>query len=333
MKQDQNYAFRRLLLSDSGQAVIEYILLIVVLVSLVMGSKKAFSHVDDFISHYVGDYVTCLMEYGELPSLGVAAGDQKKHLAGTGKKCDEDFAGFTFEDGRPPSGGGTGGGGTGSGGGTGTGSTNGNQNNSANGGNKNSSSSAAKGGSNNKSGSDSGSDSGSESDGAGKNGSRSGKQQTPYAKGEINRSNSMTSNDAFDDSSRKVRVLEEDEEAKKKKKNAGYGGFRSRGGSGGSDRYRAITGIMQAEMEKTLPRKPRAPASTVVRLKGDDGNRLGPYSKTFTPPPVKPPQLKEGDNTGFSFGFFIRWLLIAAMILAIIVFFGGQIMNYSNSKE
>lgn len=331
MKQDQKYPFRRLFLNENGQAVVEYILLIVVVISLVMGAKKAFGHVDDFISHYIGDYVTCLMEYGELPSLGVAAADQKRHLDGSGKKCDEDFAGFTFVDGRPSNGGGSGSGGPGSGGTGNTGSGN-NNNNSANGGNKNNSANAAKGGSNNKSGSDG--DSGSESELGGKrSGSRSGNKPNPYAKGQIERSNSLTTNDAFDDGSRKVRVLEEDEEAKKKKKNSGLAGFR-RGGSGGhgNDRYRAITGIMQAEMEKTLPRKPRAPSSTVVRLK-DDGNRLGPYSKTFTPPPVKAAPVKEDDNTGFSFGFFIRWLLIAAMILAIIVFFGGQIMNYSNSKE
>lgn len=331
VKQDQKYPLRRLFLNENGQAVVEYILLIVVVISLVFGVKKAFSHVDDFISHYIGDYVTCLMEYGELPSLGVAAADQKRHLDGSGKKCDEDFAGFTFVDGRPSNGGGTGSGGPGTGGTGGTGSGNSN-NNSANAGSKNNSSNAGKGGSNDKSGSDG--DSGSGNDlGRGRSGSRSGKQQSPYANGQINRSNSLTTNDSYDDGGRKVRVLEEDEEAKKKKKNSGLGGFRSRsGGNYGNDRYRAITGIMQAEMEKTLPRKPRAPASTVVRLK-DDSNRLGPYSKVFTPPPVKAAPVKEDDNTGFSFGFFIRWLLIAAMILAIIVFFGGQIMNYSNSKE
>ena len=332
MKQDQKYHFRRLFLNECGQAAVEYILLIVVVVSLVMGAKKAFGHVDDLISHYIGDYVTCLMEYGELPSLGVAAADQKKHLDGTGKKCDEDFAGFTFEDGRPSNGGGgPGSGGTGTGGTGKTGS--GNNDNSANNGNKNNSSNAAKDGSNNKSGKDGGSDSGSDlGAGGGRNGSKSGKQQTPYAKGEVSRSNSLTTNDASDDGSRKVRVLEEDEEAKKKRKNSGAG-FRSRGGSyGGNDRYRAITGFMQAEMEKTIPRKPRAPSSTIVRLK-DDGFRLGPYSKSFTPHVVKPPTVKDDDNSGFSFGFFIRWLLIAAMILAIIVFFGGQIMNYSNSKD
>lgn len=320
MKQDQKYSFRCLFLNENGQAVVEYILLIVVVITLVMGAKQAFSHVDDFIDHYIGGYVTCLMEYGELPSLGVAAADQKRHLDGSGKKCDEDFAGFTFEDGRPSNGGGSGGPSSGGTGKTGSG----NNNNSANGGNKNNSSNAAKDGSNNKSGSDGDSGSGSELDGRR---SGSGKQQTPYAKGQINRSNSLTTIDGFDDGSRKVRVLEEDEQSKKKKKNSGVAGFRSRG-----DRYRAITGIMQAEMEKTLPRKPRAPSSSIVRLK-DDGYRLGPYSKTFTPPPVKAAPLNEDDNSGFSFGFFIRWLLIAAMILAIIVFFGGQIMNYSNSKE
>ena len=148
MKQDQKYSFGRLLLNQSGQAAIEYVLLIVVIVSLIFGVKKAFNNVDDFISHYIGDYVTCLMEYGELPSLGVVAADQKKHLGGTGKKCDEDFAGFTFEGGVPAAGGSSG-----SSSGSSSSSASGNKNNSSVAGSKNSSSSAAKGGSGGKSGS------------------------------------------------------------------------------------------------------------------------------------------------------------------------------------
>lgn len=283
-----------------------------------MGAKTAFGHVDDFISHYIGDYVTCLMEYGELPSLGVSAADQKKHLDGSGKKCDENFAGFSFEDGRPSTGGRSGGG-TGTSSGSGTG----NKNNSSGGGNKNSSSSADKGGSGNKS------DSSTDASGADKNSSS--RRSTPYAKGVINRSGGNNTADAIDSSSQKVRVLEEDEETKRNKKSRGFAS--SRGSGYGTDKYRAITGTMQAEMEKGMPRKPRAPAASIIRLTGDDGNRFGPYSKTFTPPVANKIQIKEDDNSAFSFGFFIRWLIIGAMILAIIVFFGGQIMNYSNSKD
>lgn len=332
MKQDQNYPFRRLLLNQSGQAVVEYILLLVIIVSLVIGAKNAFGKVDDFISHYIGDYVTCLMEYGELPSLGVSDANQKKHLDGTGKKCDEDFAGFTFEDGRPSTGGGGPGGGGPGGSGSGKGNT-GNKSNSASGagGGKNSSSTAAKGGKGGGENSDGGSGS-SDGSGSGKNGS-SKKPQAQYASGAIQRNAGNSTSDAYDNGNGKVRVLEEDEEAKKRKKNQGFGYARGSRGGYGNDKYRAITGTMQAEMEKTIPRKPRAPATSVSRLKGDDGNRFGPYTKTFVPPAVKQVQVKDSDNSAFSFGYFIRWLIIGAMILAIIVFFGGQIMNYSNSKD
>lgn len=325
MKQDQKPHFRRIFSNQGGQAVVEYILLLVIIVSLVMGAKKAFGNVDDFISHYIGDYVTCLMEYGELPSLGVTDADQKKHLAGGGKKCDEAFAGFSFEDGRPSityqskGGGGSGGSGGGSG----------NKNNSSVSGSKNSSSSAKNRGNRNSSDSDSNSG----ELGGGKNrGSGSGKRSEPYAKGVVQRSGGNSTSDGFDNSSQKVRVLEEDPELKRKKNSGRFAFSRGRGGYG-NNKYRAITGQMQAEIEKTLPKKPRTPTSTVVSLKTDDASRFGPYSKVFIPPAPAKIEIKEADSSNFSFGYFIRWLIIGAMILAIIIFFGGQIMNYTNSKD
>lgn len=312
MEQDQNYnLWQNSILNRRGQAAVEYILLLVIIVSLVIGAKKAFSNLDDFINHYIGDYVVCLMEYGELPSLGVSDSTLKKHVSGTGKSCDEKFAGFTFEDGRPPTGGGA--------------SGSGKANSSSAGGSKNSSSSADKAGSNK-----SAAESDSNNFSAKRNNGGSKGRSSPYKRGTINRSNEFGTADASD-SDEKVRVIEDDEGSNGKR---GGGRFSSRRGSGyGGERYHAVTGNMLAEIEKTAPKKTRAPAVSVKSLPDDGGNRFGPYKKVFTPPEIKKAAEKEDDNSGFSFGYIIRWLIIAGMVLAIIIFFGSQIMNYSNSSD
>ncbi|MBY0553345.1 hypothetical protein K2P97_02370 [bacterium] len=289
--------------------------------------KRGFGKMNDFMNRYIGDYVVCLMEYGELPSLGINDATMKKHLSsgdGGGRKCDQEFAGFTFGEGRPPttSTGGTGG--TGSNGGSSS-ANSGKGNNSSNA-NKDGSESANKG----KNGGDAGSDL------AGQiNRDRSGSsgKKSAYAKGQIVRSNPYGSADSGGDvGNENVRVIE-DSSGGKKKKDSGSVSRTSRLNYSGGERYRAITGTMAAEIEKRAPK--RAPAERVISqpLAGDTGSRFGPYKKTFTPPEVKEIEQIKEDNSGFGFGYIIRWLLIGGMILALIVFFGGQVMNYSNSKD
>lgn len=308
MEQDQNYYLRQnSLLNKRGQAAVEYILLLVITVSLVMGAKKAFSSLDKFINHYIGEYVICLMEYGELPSLGVSDSTLKNHMSGIGKSCDEEFAGFTFEDGRPPTGG--------------SGPSRSKTNSSADDGGKNSSSSADEAGSNK----DSSSDSGSKKSGSRRGGSKS--RSSPYTRGAINRSNDFGTADASG-SDEKVRVIEDDDG----KKGAGWRSSSRRGSSSYSKR-RTVAGNMLAEIEKTAPKKLRAPAVSVISLPGEGGSQFGPYKKVFIPPEAKKVAEREDDNSGFSFGYIIRWLIIAGMVLAIVIFFGSQIMNYSNSSE
>ena len=41
----------------------------------------------------------------------------------------------------------------------------------------------------------------------------------------------------------------------------------------------------------------------------------------------------SGAEDGFSLGSILRWLLIILMILAIVVFFGGQILQISKSGD
>lgn len=326
VEQDQKYNFKtKSILNRSGQAAVEYILLLVIIVSLVLAMKNGFKNMNDFMNRYIGDYVVCLMEYGELPALGINDAQMKKHLSsgdGGGRKCDQEFAGFTFEDGRPPV--------SGSGGGSRSGS--GGSSNNGNNGKGSGSGGANKDGNANKSGSD-GSDGGNGLADKMGGGNGSGKRASPYNKGQIIRSNASygsadSGNDYGDD---RVKVIEDPEG--KKKKDSSSGASRTSRINYRGDRYRAITGNMASEIEKRAPKKPTAARVSTRALAGADTNRFGPYKKTFTPPKVKEAKEIQENNDGFSFGYIIRWLMIGGMILALIVFFGGQIMNYSNSKD
>lgn len=329
VEQDQKYIFKtKTILNRSGQAAVEYILLLVIIVSLVLAMKKGFGKMNDFMNRYIGDYIVCLMEYGELPGLGISDAQMKKHLStgdGGGRKCDQEFAGFTFEDGRPPV--------SGSGGGSGSGSTGGRSNGSNSRGNN--SGNANKDGSGSKGANASGANAGDIAGGGGSSGSRgknSGKKASPYSKGQIVRSNAYGSADSGNDyGDDKVTVI--DDPSAKKKRDSDRGLSRTSRLNYGSERYRAITGTMAAEIEKRAPKKPPEIKVSTRALAGETGTRFGPYKKTFTPPKVKEAQEMRDDNSGFSFGHIIRWLIIGGMILALIVFFGGQVMNYSNSKD
>lgn len=322
VKQDQKYSLKaNSIFNRNGQAAVEYILLLVIIVSLVIGATKGFTAMNNFMNNYIGEYVVCLMEYGELPSLGTTDENLKKHLGsggGSGRKCDQKFSGFTFESGRSP---------LGSGGGSG--SANSGKNN--NSGSKNSSGNASKDGSS-KDGGNSSADSANSSDGSSRDRGSGGKA-SPYAKGKVIRAstNNYGTGDAGDDD-QKIKIIDENEAGRGRKKDSSYYSRSSRIGNG-NDRYRAITGRMAQEIEKRQPKKAEPVRRSVRALAGDDGNRFKPYKKTLQPREIAAKEIKEDDNSGFSFGYIIRWLLIAGMILAIIVFFGSQVMNYNNSKD
>lgn len=314
-----------------GQAMVEYVLMLVVIVSLILGARKAFGVLNGFMDRYIGDYIVCLMEYGELPSLGVENTELKKHreAGGSGKVCDANFENFTFEKGVPAVAG------TGSGGRSGSsGSSSGN---SSSAGGSSGSRSGGGGGStakNNDSDKDSASDSSSSGGSSSRSGNRRSRASSPYDNGQITRSASgYGSGDASSESSNR-RYLEDksDEESRRKRRARAsvrqfYNGTLSE-----RSRYRAITGSQAAEVEKNLRpiRKPTASATGSVNA--EQAYMLTPTKKIFTPPEKKPVILREEDGAGFKFGHIIRWLIIAGIVLAIIVFFGGQILNYSKSQ-
>lgn len=81
--------------SQSGQAVLEYILVLFVVVSIALGIIYQFN--DSFkskLNTYFGDYLACLIETGELPSLGSDSGVSQG-------ECDAGFDSFDPRSGRP----------------------------------------------------------------------------------------------------------------------------------------------------------------------------------------------------------------------------------------
>ena len=63
--------FSRLKSKSSGQAVLEYLLVLFVTVAIILGLLYQFnSGFKVFLDNFFGDYIACLLETGELPSLG-----------------------------------------------------------------------------------------------------------------------------------------------------------------------------------------------------------------------------------------------------------------------
>lgn len=91
-----SYASRsqRILGNSSGQGAVEYLLLIFIVVTVMVGGMYQFHGAfKAFSDNYFGDYVQCLLEAGELPSLGVQDEDGI---------CNESFEAFSLSNGRPP---------------------------------------------------------------------------------------------------------------------------------------------------------------------------------------------------------------------------------------
>lgn len=100
---------KKTLFNQIGQGITEYILLLVVIVAMIFGGMYQLSTAfEEWANNYFGDYLACLLETGELPSIGGAPGDSGI--------CNELFEPFDLANGRrlrAGEGGGGGGGGDG----------------------------------------------------------------------------------------------------------------------------------------------------------------------------------------------------------------------------
>lgn len=319
MKQVIEMKTRRSLLlnSNSGQAVIEYILIVSIAVSILFILKDSFRQISTFTDNYMGKYTACLMEFGELPSLGVTDESLKDHQS-TSYKCEASFQPFTLTAGRPPV--------EGSGSGQ-SASARDQAERSTGSGDRDSNSAADRARQSSSTRRDS------EATGGGRGGGQSSSSNS--AGNNIRRSGRGTA-DGAGSANAKVRSIEE---AGLEEEGEGFSGpnrrprqsrviYRNR------EKYRAVTGQqaqqIQAQLARTAPQK--VPGSRTI-AKAEEGFSPGPRTGIVNPPPVKPVIAQQEQDEGWGFGNLIRILLIIGIVVAIVIFFGGQLLNYSNSDS
>lgn len=276
--------------NNQGQALIEYVLMLIITVSIVIAlMNQIFKPFGDFVDNYMGKYVSCLLEYGELPSFG----SEVPSAVEDDSECNKRFQKGSLANGRPPA---AGRGGSGSDGEKGDSSKEG----------------ASAGTSDDSSGGGSGTYAGSSSRG----GSRF-----------VNSGRRPSSGVESGDAQAGGKVVEIALEG------GGSGGFfKSRGGGGSyyqGGRKTAsvpITGLTEAEKKK-LQKKAEGTAKII---KVDETIAQDP-KKTV----VKPPELKTElpPEEPLTIGNFIRYLFIAALIIALVIFIGGQALQMSKSMD
>lgn len=275
-------------LNHRGQAVIEYVLILVITVSLVLALvSQIFKPFQEFIQSYMGEYVACLLETGELPSLG---GDDTT-VSDMG--CDAQFAKASFSQGRPPlPSQGNSGGGAGSSspsGGTGT-----------------ESESSERGG---------GSSSGSSYAGSSsRNGSQFFRRMNQRAPG-------------ADASGKNGKVTEIPV-------NPGNGFFK---GSGNRtvviNQGRKVTSVDMSSLSEEERKRLKKEGEELKKqtLEADEGYAPKPKKMLVKPPPER--SLAAEEDEPFTIGNFIRYLIIAGIIIALVIFLGGQALQMSKSME
>ena len=314
MKQGSKIKTRRLSMlgNSSGQAVVEYILMVAVSISILFALKGAFSSAGEFVDKYVGAYTVCLMEYGELPSLGLSEPDLTQHKSDGGSVCNPKFGQFTFAEGRPPL--------SGAGG-----STTGSRNNQ---GSQKSTEGSGKNDSNasNLSNRKSTSDSDVATSGLGGPG-----RSSPYTTGSLRRGGSGGVGDGAGSASKVTNIDDPGEVERADRRSPGRETrtiYRTR------DRYKALTGQMAEDFEKRSAKvTKREPGRQTIAKNTEEGFRPGPRTNILPVIERKVASVAEGNESGWGLGNLIKWILIIGIIVAIVVFFGGQILNYSNSDS
>ncbi len=88
------YRPKNTILNSSGQATVEYVLVAIIVIVIVLGLVFQFNDAfRNYSRNYFGAYLQCLLDNGELPNLGA------ENSAST---CDQEFQAFNIASGRVP---------------------------------------------------------------------------------------------------------------------------------------------------------------------------------------------------------------------------------------
>ncbi len=289
---------------EQGQAVIEYILFLIIIVSIILGILYQFNDTfKNFLHNYFGNYIACLLETGELPSLGGEGGANQD-------SCNAKFKNFDISSGRsildPAT-------------------------------NRNApeiSGISGPGGDNNDS---SGDGKGSENDPSSGDGPSQG-QNASLRPGRFNKTKGPANGDGGKLSDRPTRqTLKLNNNAQggddsKEKSNETTLGVGVRGGRRiVRRRVMMLDEEYFTEDEKKKKEKTVNKGKQITKGKGSVSNLRKPRFDLKLPEPPKPEV--EDKGLKFSFGFFLKFLIIAGIVIGIFFFLGGQVLQIKKSWQ
>lgn len=278
--------------NDLGQAMVEYVLILIISVSIVLALiSQIFRPFGEFIDSYMGSYVGCLLEYGELPSLG----SSEPSKADGDSECNKKFGAASLTKGRPPI----------------------NNNINQDGSTDRNTSNNNRSGANGSSGGNGGGASGGTYAGSA---SRFGSRNMNF-----NRRPSSGVESGKDRAGGKIVEIAGEE-------NGGNSFFGSRNGNSRQLSVApkkmaiGISGLTESERKKIERRTAEGRTSIAI------SENMKPPTKKFL---VKKPEPKIDipDDEPITVGNFIRYLFIAALVIALVLLIGGQALQMSKSYE
>ncbi len=286
LRSDNDKARPRILSNQGGQAVLEYILVLFVVVAILLGSLYQMnSAFKVWAENYFGSYLSCLLETGELPALGGSVGP-------AGGVCNELYEPFSIDKGRPLLASSQGGGGGSSGGST--------------------SSSPPS------SSSSSSSERGARDTGGGSSGSSQINSSARFTAGSRFRPNNEMASGRRADGSSYTGSTE------------GSVPTSLLGGDYGG-RFKVSESGFSMDYGSSLDRERKKIESKEGVKKAEDSVQERGRKKAN---PVRAPASKAEveEEEEMTFGSFLRFLIIAAIIIALILVVGGQLLQISKSS-
>jgi hypothetical protein len=275
-------------LNQTGQAFIEYILVLLVVVSICLGVMWQFNDAfRKFSNSYFGNYIACLLELGELPALG----------GSTSGVCASEYEPFDIANGRPKKGVGFNGGDDSddddSGSGRDKDGSGGSNSGDGSGGDVAGASGSAKG-----------------TDGVGRFGrfgANSSGRPTSVVIGTVKKDDVYTgSTESSSKTTNRMNTVRRQETLKFVDQSGGViDPFENR-----KVKEASVTISKDTSNQTLKPKKARVDISRKVASA----------------------DMKK-DDTKFTLGDFLRYLLIAAIIIAVVIFIGGQALQVSKSWE
>jgi hypothetical protein len=292
----------RALAGESGQGALEYILIMIVMVGIIVGLLIQFNRAfETYANNLFGEYLECLLETGELPALNSTDAESSV--------CSQFFSPFQAADLSGGPGGSNNPGGNNPGGNNGNnGSGNNNTNSSGGGGSTRARTSQSK--------LSEGAPSNSRSSGAN---TRGFSKISGYKPSRLRNQKSGTAGgggDSIDTGSTDFSSMS-------------YGSNRSGAPSVFKDDKGLEGGFRVAysdEEDREAPIPMKAKAEELTKKEKQE------VFKAKERKPASDGEI-DADGDGFGIGGFLRWLIIAAIIIALVLFFGGQALQISKSID